>query len=81
MTASGNVEGVVTPLCIFEKVDGRLRVKSIHQDVTPDALRAATGFDLGDLEPVPTTPETHRRRARRTRCDADPEGVRLREFI
>ena len=80
VTASGNVEAVVTPLCIFEKVDGRLRVKSIQQGVTPDALRAATGFDLGDLEPVPTTPEPTA--AERAALGAsDPEGVRLREFI
>ena len=80
MTASGNVEGVVTPLCIFEKVDGRLRVKSIHQGVEPDALRTATGFDLGDMENAPTTPEPTA--AERAALDAaDPEGVRLREFI
>ena len=80
VTASGNVEAVVTPLCIFEKADGRLRVNSIHQGVTPDALRAATGFDLGDLEHTPATPEPTP--AERTALEAaDPEGIRLREFV
>ncbi len=80
VTASGNVAGVVTPLCIFQKTDGRLRVESMHAGVTPDALRAATGFDPGDLERVPATPEPTA--AERAALDAaDPEGVRLREFI
>ena len=80
VTASGSVEAVVTPMCVFEKAEGRLRVKSIHEDVTPDALRAATGFDLGDLEHTPATPEPTP--AERAALEAaDPEGVRLREFI
>ena len=80
VTASGNVDAVVTPLCIFEKAKGRLRVKSIHQGVAPDDLRSATGFDLGDLEPAPITPEPTN--AERTALEAaDPEGVRLLEFI
>lgn len=80
VTASGNVDAVVTPLCVFKKADGRLRVKSIHQGVAPDDLRAATGFDLGDLERATTTPEPTD--AERTALHAaDPEGVRLREFI
>ena len=80
VTASGNVNAVVTPLCIFEKVGGSLRVKSIHKGVRSDDLRAATGFDLGDLNHAPTTPvpTTDERAALDA---ADPEGVRLREFI
>ncbi len=80
VTASGNVDAVVTPLCIFEKAEGRLRVKSIHRGVAPDDLRAATGFDPGDLESAPITPEPTD--AERTALHAaDPEGVRLLEFI
>lgn len=79
-TASGGVAGVVTPLCVFRKEEGRLRAASIHQGVAPDALRAATGFDLGDLERVPATPEPTS--AERAALEAaDPESVRLREFL
>ena len=79
VTASGNVAGVVTPLCVFTKSEGRLRVESIHAGVTQAALRAATGFDLGDLDAVPTTPPpTQEERA--ALAAVDPEGVRLREF-
>ena len=80
VTASGNVDAVVTPLCIFEKADGRLRVKSIHQGVAPEALRAATGFELGDLESVSPTPEPTAEECAALDA-ADSEGVRLREFI
>lgn len=78
VTASGNVAGVVTPLCVFRKAEGRLRAASIHAGVRPDALRAATGFDLGNLD-VPETPEPTA--AERAALEAaDPECVRLREF-
>lgn len=80
VTASGDAAGVVTPLCVFRKKEGRLRAASIHQGVPPDALRAATGFDLGDLEHVPVTPEPTA--AERAALDAaDPEAVRLIEFL
>ncbi len=80
VTASGNVEAVVTPMCIFEKAEGRLRVKSIHEGVTADTLRAATGFDLCDLEHTPATPEPTPAEHDALHA-ADPESVRLREFI
>ncbi|MGI9253143.1 MAG: 3-oxoadipate--succinyl-CoA transferase, partial [Thermomicrobiales bacterium] len=61
VTAAGNVDRVVTPLCVFQRVDGRLAVESIHPGVTPEQLRAATGFpiDVGPDTPVtrPPTPE------------------------
>ncbi len=61
VTASGNVDRVVTPLCVFRRVDDRLIVESIHSGVSPDEVRAATGFavEVGPGTPVtpPPTPD------------------------
>ena len=62
VTAEGNVDRVVTPLCIFRREQGRLRVESIHPGVSPDQLRAATGFPIDvdgstPMSPPPTEKE------------------------
>jgi glutaconate CoA-transferase subunit B len=79
VTAQGNVDRVVTPLCVFRRRDGRLVVESIHPGVTPDQLIAATGFpidvDETTLEtPAPTAAE------REALAAVDPEGVSFSEF-
>ncbi|MEE9275940.1 MAG: CoA-transferase [bacterium] len=79
VTASGRVDRVVTPLCIFRKVEGRLRIESRHAGAAPEAVRAATGFDPGPCEEAPETPEpTDAERAALE--SVDPEGVRFLEF-
>jgi glutaconate CoA-transferase subunit B len=55
-TAEGNVDRVVTPLCVFVRRDGRLQVESIHPGVSPDEVRAATGFPLDVDASTPVTP-------------------------
>ncbi|HET8523437.1 MAG TPA: CoA-transferase [Thermomicrobiales bacterium] len=55
-TAEGNVDRVVTPLCVFVRRDGRLRVESIHPGVSPDQLRDATGFPIQVDSTTPITP-------------------------
>lgn len=55
VTAEGKVDRVVTPLCQFRTVDGRLVVESIHPGVTPDQLRVATGFAIDVDETTPRT--------------------------
>ena len=79
VTAAGNVSHVVTPLCVFARRDGRLIVESIHPDVTPAALRAATGFPI---ETGPTTPVTAPPTAREAAvlAEIDPEQVSGSEF-
>ncbi len=62
VTAAGNVDRVVTPLCVFVRRDGRLEVESIHPGVAPEYLRAQTGFAIAadaatPLTPVPTAEE------------------------
>jgi glutaconate CoA-transferase, subunit B len=51
----GTEELVVTDLAIMSLQDGSLVVDSIHSGVDPEALRDATGWDLGLLDGVATT--------------------------
>lgn len=55
VTAEGNVERVVTPLCVFGRHGDRLCVESIHPGVSIAELRAATGFSLEGSESAPVT--------------------------
>ncbi len=61
VTAAGNVDRVVTPLCVLRRVEGRLSVESLHPGVTAEAVRQNTGFPLevppGCPETPPPTPE------------------------
>lgn len=79
VTAAGNVDRVVTPLCVFRRVDGRLQVEEIYPYTTPDAVRAATGFavDVDDTTTVAPEPTQAERAALDT---VDPERIRLIEF-
>jgi glutaconate CoA-transferase subunit B len=56
VTAAGNVDRVVTPLCVFVWRDGRLVVESIHPGVTPERLREQTGFAVVADAATPVTP-------------------------
>jgi glutaconate CoA-transferase subunit B len=79
VTAAGNVERVVTPLCLFQRRQGRLAVEALMPGVQPAEVRAATGFALAEgeawstLDP-PTTQELAALEA------VDPDRVRLLEF-
>jgi glutaconate CoA-transferase subunit B len=79
VTAAGNVDRVVTPLCVFQRRDGRLAVESIHPGVTPEALRAATGFsiDVDDRTAVTPAPSDEELA---TLAEVDPDGVSGSEF-
>lgn len=79
VTAQGNVDRVVTPLCVFRRIDGRLQVESIHPGVEPDALVAATGFPVEADATTPVTPApTGAELAALARVD--PEGIGFSEF-
>ncbi len=79
VTAAGNVDRVVSPLCLFRRVHGRLEVESIHPGVSLENLVAATGFriEVGPETPV-TPPPTAQELA--LLADVDPDGVRRSEF-
>lgn len=79
VTASGNVDRVVTPLGILVRQDGRLAVESIHPGVTPEAFEEATGFpvEVGVAMPMTPPPTVEEMAALR---EIDPEGVVRSEF-
>src|SRR5215207_8595793 len=55
VTAAGNVDRVVTPLCVFQRLDGRLQIESVHPTTSVQEVMARTGFDLAGGD-VPLTP-------------------------
>jgi glutaconate CoA-transferase subunit B len=56
VTAAGNVDRVVTPLCVLRRMDGLLDVESVHPFSSPDEVRAATGFPVAASPQTPITP-------------------------
>jgi glutaconate CoA-transferase subunit B len=79
VTAAGNVDRVVTSLCVFRRVDGLLTVESIHPTSSPDEVRARTGFavDVGPETPLTPPPTDAERAALRS---IDPDGIVAAEF-
>lgn len=61
VTASGGMYGVVTPIAVFVKVDGRLALQSWHPEATLEEVHARTGFsfnaDGARPTPMPTAAE------------------------
>jgi glutaconate CoA-transferase subunit B len=53
-TASGGMHGVVTPIAVFVKRDGRLALQSWHPEVALDEVVARTGFayDASEAKPA-----------------------------
>jgi glutaconate CoA-transferase, subunit B len=78
VTAGGNVDRVVTPLCVFVKRDGRLYLESIHPYSSPEEVRRQTGFAV-ETEGVPFTPAPMPAELAALAA-VDPEYVRLVEF-
>lgn len=78
-TTGGNVDRVVTPLCIFKRVNGKLEVESIHPYTTAEQVRAQTGWPVQLSDDTPRTPEPMA-----AELDAlmtiDPHNVRAIEF-
>jgi glutaconate CoA-transferase subunit B len=79
VTATGNVDRVVTPLCVFRRVSGALIVESRHPWVSPSQLVDATGFAIDVDDSTPTTPELSTDE-RDLLARIDPNGVSLTEF-
>jgi len=76
VTATGNVDRVVTPLCVFRGIDGELQLESVHPGVSFDRVQAATGWGL---QPAPET-VTPTEAELRALYEVDPERVRDIEF-
>lgn len=79
LTVGSGPECVVTPLCIFDfdRAVGRMKVRSVHPGVAPDEVVARTGFDVGDLAMVPTTPLPDADYLRVLREEVDPQRMLL----
>lgn len=80
VTAAGNTEWVVTPLCVFRRNDqGLLDLYSIHPGVTPEQVAQSTGFPVTaragmHVTPLPTETELELLRT------IDPGNIRASEF-
>ena len=79
VTAAGNVDRVVSPLCVLRRIDGLLTVESIHPSSSADEVRAATGFpgEVGPSTPVTPPPTEAELSALQS---LDPAGVVAAEF-
>lgn len=79
VTARGNLDRVVTSICVFQLHEGRLRVESIHPFSSPDEVRQRTGFavDVGPNTPITPPPTAEELSALRA---IDPHNSRLVEF-
>lgn len=58
VTAAGGMHGVVTPIAVFTKLEGRLALTSWHPESSLDEVRARTGFAFDSDGATPTPPPT-----------------------
>ncbi|MRI55636.1 glutaconate CoA-transferase [Methylobacterium sp. DB1607] len=58
VTASGGMHGVVTPIAVFTKRDGRLVLASWHPEASLDEVQDRTGFRFETDGAEPTQPPT-----------------------
>ena len=63
VTAAGGMHGVVTPIAVFVKRDGRLALASWHPDASLEEVRARTGFAFDAAGAAPAAPPTEREAA------------------
>lgn len=80
VTASGNTETVITPLCTFKRsADGKLRVQSVFPTSTFEEVVEKTGFqvekheDFAEFEPISS-------KEAELLQTIDPNGLRYTEF-
>jgi glutaconate CoA-transferase, subunit B len=79
VTAAGNVDRVVTPLCVLQLRDARLRVESVHPTSSPEEVVERTGFSLDLPSDCPRTPPPTPEELAAL-ADVDPENVRALDF-
>lgn len=79
VTTRGNVDRIVTPLCVFQMKNGELEIESIHPTSSLEEVIANTGFKVTCDRPVytPLPTEEELRILRRI----DPRDYRNIEFI
>ena len=78
-TSGGNVDRVVTPLCVFKRVNGLLEIESLHPGTSAADVQAQTGWALDIDDDTPRTPPPTAAEQQALRA-VDPGDVRLLEF-
>lgn len=83
ITSSGGFHGVVTPIAVFVKRDGKLALQWWHPESSLEEVRERTGFAFDAAGAAPAAPPTARESAALRAIDADGQferdaGVRLR---
>ncbi len=81
VTAAGNLDRLVTPLCVF-RMDARsrrFRLEGLMPGVTLDTVRQQTGFVFDCDDPAPTLPEPTDAE-QQALAAVDPEHIREVEF-
>ena len=72
ITAGGGMHGVVTPIAVFVKRDGKLVLQSWHPESSLDEVRSRTGFEF-DATGATATPHPTAREVEALRS-LDPTG-------
>jgi glutaconate CoA-transferase subunit B len=75
VTAAGNVDAVVSPLCVFRRKQGQLHVEEVYPTTTIDEIRQNTGFAIPD-SPF-AVGEQATKDELETIDSVDPHGVRF----
>lgn len=78
ITSQGNVDLLVTPLCVFKKIEGKLKLLSIHPTSSLEEVLAQTGFDIPVKEYPSTAPPSREEMAALAKLD--PGNIRSVEF-
>jgi len=78
-TSGGNVDRVVTPLCVFRRVNGLLEIESLHPGTSAAEVQAQTGWALDVNDDTPRTPPPTAAEQDALRA-VDPRAVRMLEF-
>ena len=73
ITAGGGMHGVVTPIAVFVKREGRLALQSWHPESSLEEVQARTGFEFDAAGAAPS-PAPSAREAQALR-ELDPEGT------
>ena len=71
VTAWGGFYGVVTPIGVFVKRNGRLALQSWHPESDLEEIRARTGFEFDAADAAPTPPPTVQEKAALRALDPD----------
>ena len=78
VTTRGNIDYIVSPLCVFKMRNGKLTLYSVHPHTTFAEVQANTGFELSQNGVTQTPPPTAEEM--RVLNEIDPQRIRDIEF-